>query len=79
VAREENESAEQWHARAAQSCQAAQAEEDQHWQRLSTGKTAMNGGLPVLDNAYMDAVDRADQAESEMLEAARAVNRERAI
>jgi len=79
VAREDNESAEQWHARAARDCQAARATEDQHWQRLSTGNTAMNGGLPVLDNAYMDAVDRADQAESEMLEAAIAVNREREI
>ena len=79
MAREENESADQWHARAAQGHQTARAEEHRHWQRLSTGKIAMNGGLPVLDNAYMDAVDRADQAESEMLEAARAANRERAV
>ena len=78
MTREENESTEEWHARVAQGYQAARAEEDQHWQRLSTGKTAMSGGLPVLDNAYMDVVDRADQAESEMLEAARAVTRERA-
>ena len=35
--------------------------------------------MSPLDNAYMDAVDRAEQAQDEVLEAERAVRRERPI
>ena len=55
----------------------ARAEENRHWRRLGDGQP--NGRPAVLDNAYMDAVDRADQIEVEVLEAARAAEREREI
>lgn len=73
-----SETAECWNARAARELQAARAEEDWHWQRLVNGQSVSNR-QPVLDDAYIMAVERADQAKAEMLEAARALSREQAI
>jgi hypothetical protein len=72
-----DESAEEWYTRALRNFQAARAEEDQQWQRLRAGEPA--GRQPALDKAYMDAVERADQADFEVLEAARAVDHEQVI
>jgi hypothetical protein len=75
--REGDESGADWHARVLRDLQAARAEENRHWRRLRDGQP--NGRPAVLDNAYMDAVDRADQVAAEVPEAARAAERERAI
>ena len=75
--REGCESAEEWYTRALRNFQAARAEEDRQWLRLRAGEPA--GGQPALDNAYMDAVEHADQADLEMIKAARAVDHEQAI
>ena len=75
VKREDNESAADWHARALHDLEAARADEDRHWRRLQASQRV--GLTPSLDNAYMDAVDRAELAQDEVLEAERAVERER--
>jgi len=75
--RQDNESAAAWHARAIHDLAAARADEQRHSQRL---RTLERVGLSSLsDNAYMAAVDRAEQAQLEVLEAERAVERERPI
>ena len=47
---------------------------------ICNGSEPWNGlGSRRLDNAYMDAVDRAEQAQFEVLEAEKAMERERPI
>lgn len=75
--REDNESAADWHARALRDLEAARADEVRHRRRLQALQRV--GLTSPLDNAYMDAVDRAELAQDEVLEAERAVERERPI
>jgi len=75
--RQDNESAADWRARAIHDLAAARADEERHSQRLRPWNGL--GSLSPLDNAYMAAVDRAEQAQFEVLEAERAVERERPI
>ena len=69
-----SESAEAWYARAVHDLQVALAEEDAHWSRLAKDKSAADEHPPVLDEAYMDAVERVNRAQYELFEAAKARN-----
>ena len=73
--RQDHESAADWHARALRDFQAARADEERHRRRLQALQRV--GLTSPLDHAYMDAVDRAELAQFEVLEAERAVERER--
>jgi hypothetical protein len=75
--REDNESAANWHARALLDLEAARSDQDRHMQRLRVLQRV--GRSSPLDNAYMNAVDRAEQAQFEVSEAESAVRRERPI
>jgi hypothetical protein len=67
----------EWNVKATNRRKCGTREEDRQWQRLRAGEPA--GRQPALANAYMDAVERADQADFEVLEPAGAVDHEQAI
>jgi len=72
-----SESAETWYARAVHDLEVALAEEDAHWLRLVEGQSATDEHLPILDEAYVDAVERVDRAQYQMFQAAKARNEQR--
>src|SRR4051812_8442846 len=77
VGRYDGESAEDWYDRTVHQLQAARADEDRHRRRLQALPRV--GLTAPVDNAYMDAVDHAELAQSEVLDAERAVRRERSL
>ena len=72
-----NESAAAWYARAVHDLQIALVEENGHWLRLVKDQSVADG-LPIVDDAYLNAVDRADHAQYEVFHAARAWSMEQA-
>lgn len=73
-----NETPEQWYQRSVIAYRDAQSEEKRHWERLGFHRTTERGQpVPLIDDAFRDAMARANIAEADMLEAAQAVARAR--
>ncbi len=80
MGRHAGESAEAWYARAVHLLRVARTDEDGQWSRVREGgPLAENWRVPILDHAYLSAVERADHAQREVFEAAKARNIEQPL